>query len=113
DVARPAEKHMPFVLVGFKNNGFSAQQVIDVLKENAGMVVAKRVHDKGAQKEQRIGIFAQVDGQLVRIASADKDAKDVIGAYLPCMFEIKNVDSFQPTFMSAKREQEEEVKRFA
>lgn len=113
NVARPENKHLPFVMVGFKNNGHTTQQVIDILKAAGGIVTAKRVHDTGSQKEQRIGIFATVDGELTRICSADKDAKDIIGSFLPCTFEIKNLDTFQPTFISAKREKEEEVKRFA
>ncbi|WP_422661793.1 RNA dependent RNA polymerase (plasmid) [Paenibacillus sp. EC2-1] len=109
---RPDDLHIPFTILGFKQNGQSAESIIDILKENDGIVTAKRVRDNGPDGELRIGIFAEVDGELTRICSTDKDAKDIIGSYLPCTFQVGNIDDLKPTFTAKKDESIKETKAY-
>lgn len=112
NVVRPEERHLPFPIVGFTNNNQTAASVIEILKETDGIIVAKRVADAGRQKENRIGIFAEVNGELTRICSAGVGAKDLIGDYLPCVFKVNNVDALEPTFLAKKSGKVETTKAF-
>lgn len=94
EASRPTDLNIPFDMVGFKANGFSAKEVIAALKANKG-VISIRKHRDSDNGELRAAVF--VGNQ--RMGSVAKQHKGLIASYMPCEIRVNNVNDLQATYV--------------
>lgn len=109
---RPVDTHVTFEIKGFKYAGKTPQQVIDLLKENDGIIRVQRENDKKQQvKEVRAVVYCGDE----RIGVVGRNNKMTVGQFLTegaVELRVENIDSLKATYLSVKKNKEMPVSTF-
>ncbi len=102
----PENKFFAFDVKGFKANGYSAEDMVNLLHDHNNRITVKRVND---EDEVRAAVF--IGGE--RIASVGKEFKTMLIPYLPAVFEVRNADQLRPTYFAKRAGKHVESSFFA